>query len=128
MSETAEEHGDSAFEIAFLESLLKRDGDDPRTLGVLAALYTELGLIDKGLQLDLHHVEVDPGDPSAHYDLACSLSLSGRLDEAFNELRISLALGFENIGWMFEDPDLKAVRADSRWAVFLAEHALSHAD
>lgn len=124
----SEKSGDRAFEIAFLESLYKRDGDDPCVLGILAALYTESGRIGEGLRLDLRHVELTPEDPSAHYDLACSLSLCGRLDEAFVSLGTALALGFENTPWMHEDPDLRALRADPRWVAFLAEHAPAGTD
>jgi Flp pilus assembly protein TadD len=125
MPENGDSDPDGAFERAFLESVYKRDPDDPRVLTLLATLYTELGEIDKGLALDLHHVELTPDDPSARYDCACSLSLSGRLDEAFANLDRSLELGFDGTDWMQKDPDLAAARADARWQELLAKYEVA---
>ncbi|MBN1404659.1 MAG: hypothetical protein JW942_09370 [Opitutales bacterium] len=116
MTSSTEKAVDHDFELALMEDIYRRDTADTRTLEALATLYTELGLIEKGLELDLRHIELEPNNPSAHYNCACSLSLSGRLDEAFERLELSLTLGFDNIEWMHKDPDLKAMRKDPRWA------------
>lgn len=122
MPENGDSGTDGAFERAFLEGVYKRDPDDPRVLTLLATLYTELGEIDKGLVLDLHHVELTPDDSSARYDCACSLSLSGRLDEAFANLDRALELGFDGTDWMQKDPDLAAARADARWPELMTKY------
>ncbi len=127
MPESAPKLKDHALELAILEGVLARDPEDAHLLGTLATLYTELGLIEKGLELDFRHVALTPEDAGARYDLACSLSLSGRLDEAFAELEKALSLGFANTAWMSEDPDLAAVRADPRWAEFTAQHQIETA-
>lgn len=124
MPEAADSTQSGAFELAFLEGIYKRDTDDTRVLTLLATLYTELGMIDKGLALDLHHVELTPDDASARYDCACSLSLAGRVDEAFAHLETSLKLGFDGTDWMQKDPDLAAVRCDERWPELLSRHAV----
>ena len=122
MPEDGDSGPDGAFERAFLEGVYKRDPDDPRVLTLLATLYTELDEIDKGLALDLHHVELTPDDPSARYDCACSLSLSGRLDEAFENLDRALELGFDGTDWMQKDPDLAAARDDTRWPELMTKY------
>jgi Flp pilus assembly protein TadD len=125
--ESADKLKDRTLELAILEGVLARDPQDAHLLGTLATLYTELGLVEKGLELDIRHVALTPDDPGARYDLACSLSLSGRLDEALAELEKALSLGFENTAWMMEDPDLAAVRADARWTVFAEQHRIETA-
>jgi cytochrome c-type biogenesis protein CcmH/NrfG len=125
MPETKTQKEAGAFELAFLESIYKRDPDDPKVLGILATLYTELGMIDKGLALDEHHVELTPNDPSARYDYACSLSMASRVDEAYEQLEASMKLGFDDTVWMQRDPDLVAVRCDERWPDFLMKHSVA---
>ena len=110
-------HGkqDHTYEIAFLESVLKRNERDPVVVETLANLYTEAGLYSKGLALDRRNVELSPQSATAHYNLACSLSLTGAPDEAFAELGMALDLGFDDVEWMRKDPDLNALRDDPRW-------------
>jgi hypothetical protein len=125
MTEAEDKAESGEFELAFLEGIYKRDPNDPQVLTLLATLYTELGMIDKGLALDLHHVELTPDDASANYDCACSLSLAGRLDEAFAHLETALKQGFDSTDWMQKDPDLAAVRCDERWLELLAKYAVA---
>lgn len=125
MAETGTQSDTGEFELAFLESIYKRNPDDPKVLGILATLYTELGMIDKGLALDQHHVELTPDDSSARYDYACSLSMASRVDEAYEQLETAMELGFDDTVWMQKDPDLVAVRCDERWPGFLMKHAVA---
>jgi len=119
MQEKKDSAPDSAFQIALLEGIYRRDADDPRTVELLATLYTEAGMYGKGLELDLRHMELEPRNPTARYNCACSCSLLGRLDEAFERLREALEMGFDGLEWMQEDPDLVSVRADPRWQELL---------
>ncbi len=106
---------DKEFQIAFYEDLLRRGPDDTTVLELLAGLYTETGRIDEGLTLDLRNVRLDPHNPGAHYNLACSLALKNRKDEAFASLKTALEKGFSNVGWMIKDPDLRSLRGDPRF-------------
>ena len=60
--------------------------------------------------MDRKLVRLDPGDPTAHYNLACSLSLKGRKEEAVKVLRSAISLGYKDFYWMKHDPDLKDLR------------------
>ena len=119
---------DLSFELAFLEGIYKRDKDDPRTVEVLASFYTESGQYKKGLELDLRHVTLEPDNPSAHYNCACSLCLTKDFDGAFEELNVALHLGFDSLDWMRKDPDLAGLRKDPRWNALLAEHEMLRND
>jgi tetratricopeptide (TPR) repeat protein len=103
------------FEIGFLESIHRRDTNDPRIIEVLASFYTEAGRLDEGLALDQKHVELEPLNPTAHYNLGCSLTLKNRFEEALEALKAALEYGFDDIDWMMKDPDLKALRRDKRF-------------
>jgi hypothetical protein len=128
MSKSDKTAPDLSFEIAFLEGIYKRDRNDSRTVETLANLYTDAGLFAKGLELDQRHVTLEPQNPTAHYNCACSLSLTGAATEAFEELETALKLGFDGLDWMQKDTDLEALRNDPRWALIMAEHGVARAD
>ena len=98
------------FEFNFYKSLYKKLPNDKRLLSLLAELYTRNGEIDKGLELDRKLVEIDDKCKTAHYNLACSLSLKGDLEGAIVALKKSISLGYCDFNWMFEDQDLSALR------------------
>lgn len=102
--------GDHAFEIGFFESLHKRMPSDVRVAAILANLYTETGRIDSGLRMDRKLVRLMPEDPTAHYNLACSLALKARKSDAVAELRAAISYGYRDFHWMCNDPDLKNLR------------------
>ncbi len=97
------------FELSFFESLHKRMPKDIRVASMLAHIYTKVGRIDSGLKMDRKLVRLDPEDPTAHYNLACSLSLKGRKAEAVKVLRTAISLGYSDFDWMQHDPDLIAL-------------------
>ena len=98
------------FEFNFYKSLYKKLPNDKRLLSILAEMYTHKGEIDKGLKLDKKLVEIDASNATAHYNLACSLSLKENFQEAIEALRKSISLGYCDFNWMFEDEDLSALR------------------
>jgi Flp pilus assembly protein TadD len=98
--------GNFEFELSFFESLHGRMPKDVQVASILAHIYTKAGRIDSGLKMDRKLVRLDPEDPTAHYNLACSLSLKGRSAEAVKVLREAIALGYKDFHWMQHDPDL----------------------
>lgn len=99
------------FEFNFYVSLYKKLPNDKRLISILAELYTRHGEIEKGLELDRKLVEIDESNATAHYNLACSLSLVENFEEAICALRKSISLGYCDFNWMLEDQDLQALRA-----------------
>ena len=100
---------DLDFELSFFESLHKRMPRDIRVASALAHIYTQVGRIEDGLRMDRKLVRLDPEDPTAHYNLACSLCLKGRRADAVKVLRDAIALGYKDFDWMQHDPDLSAL-------------------
>ena len=97
------------FELSFFESLHRRMPKDVQVASILAHIYTEAGKIDSGLKMDRKLVRLDPEDPTAHYNLACSLSLKGRNSEAVAVLRTAISFGYKDFDWMQHDPDLDGI-------------------
>ena len=77
---------------------------------LLGGLYTRQGRIADGLKMDRKLVKLQPDNATAHYNLACSLALSKRKNDALRELRQAVKLGYRDFDWMQQDPDLEALK------------------
>jgi len=104
-----------AFDIRFLEDVLARLGEDADVLAQLGHLYTKTGRYRDGLAVDRRLVALKPRDPIAHYNLACSLALLKQTSRAFLALRKAIRLGYRDVQYMQQDPDLENLRQDPRW-------------
>lgn len=103
-------------EISFLEGLVRRDPNYVDALQLLGDDYTRRGRFEEGLRVDQKLSELDPRNPLSFYNLACSLSLTGKLDESARALEAALDLGYEDFKWLARDPDLKALRKHPHYA------------
>jgi tetratricopeptide (TPR) repeat protein len=92
------------------EEALRLRPDDVDALAWLASTYTRRGRLEDGLALDRRLVELRPEDPIVRYNLACSLSLTRRLDEAVERLRQAIALGYSDFEHLERDADLENLR------------------
>jgi predicted Zn-dependent protease len=101
---------DPKFEIEFFEGILKRNPSDKGVIELLGALYTKQGRIDEGLRMDRKLVRLAPENPTAHYNLACSLALKRRKADAVRALRRAVETGYRDLDWLREDPDLASLR------------------
>jgi hypothetical protein len=62
------------------------------------------------LTVDEQLAKLRPNDATVLYNLACSYSLTDRLEEAIEALHRALGAGYDEFAWMAKDPDLAAVR------------------
>lgn len=106
-------------ELALLEAVLRRCPDDALTLSALGDLQTAGGLFAEGLETDRRLADLRPGEPLVWYNLACSLALCDRHEEALDVLARAVELGYNDAGWMREDEDLVSLRADPRFSEIL---------
>jgi len=105
-------------EMEFLEGLRNRCPGNTHVLRALGDLYTRVGRIEEGLDVDIKLAELCPDESESWYNLGCSLALAGRKDEALEALSRAVDLGYEDADWMSKDSDLDSVRADPRfWAL-----------
>jgi len=103
------------FEIDFYEGVLLGDPDNVEILSLLGNLYTQAGKHEKGLEIDLKLVRLRPQDSMVHYNLACSLSLLKRTEEALNELEKAIDLGYNDYIHLRSDNDLDNIRGEARF-------------
>jgi tetratricopeptide (TPR) repeat protein len=101
---------DLDLQIRFLEGLVQRDPRYVDAWQVLGDCYTQRGRVEEGMKVDERLSQLQPADPVVHYNLACSYSLAGLLDNAAGALQRALDLGFRDFRWLAKDPDLRNLR------------------
>ena len=106
---------DYDFEISFYEKLLEKRPHFIQALIALGNAYTQRGDYEKGLEIDLRLSRLRKDDPVVYYNLACSYSLLGRIDEALSSLKKSIELGYEDFNYLRGDPDLENLKKDKRF-------------
>ena len=114
------ERAGAEFLAGFFETEMRQNPANLGALVELGHLYTRLGRVREGLDVDRELARRLPGDPTVHYNLACSLALNGEPDAAFEELERSVASGYRDAQHLAEDADLAALREDPRFAALLA--------
>ena len=107
------------FEIAFYERLLQEHPNFVEALMALGEAYTRKGWYDKGLAIDRQLTQLRSTDSVAWYNLACSLSLVNRPDDALEALRQAIALGYDDFVFLSRDPDLAILRRSPQFRRFL---------
>ena len=112
---------DPQFEIAFYESVLRRDASYTDVIELLGGLYTKQGRVADGLKMDRKLVKLQPANATAHYNLACSLALSRRRGDALRSLQQAITLGYRDFDWMRQDPDLEALKTHPRFVELLGQ-------
>ena len=103
------------FEIRFYERLLLEKPDQIDLLTLLAECYTRHSDYLKGYEIDSRLTTLKPNDPIARYNLACSLALIGKVDEAFSTLDHAIQLGYRDLAHLKHDKDLETLKKDPRY-------------
>ena len=112
---------DLEFETRFYESVLRRDRSYVDVIELLGGLYTKQGRVAEGLKMDRRLVRLQPRNATAHYNLACSLALSKRKSDALRSLHRAIALGYTDLEWMQQDPDLEGLKGDPEFERLLLQ-------
>ncbi len=99
----------------FLGLCTQRNPGHLPALAELAQVLTQLGRIEEGLVADQKLAQLAPEDELVHYNLACSLCLLGRHDEALDALERSVELGYSDLDHLLRDEDLVALGEEPRF-------------
>src|SRR3954463_3776055 len=107
-----QESKDLDVKIQFMEGIVRRDPEFIEALQLLGDHYTQRGRYEQGLKVDEQLSRLEPRNPLVFYNLACSYSLIGQVDQAAIALDKALALGYRDFKWLAKDPDLRTLRKD----------------
>lgn len=111
------------FESEFCLNILKKRPYQSEALQVAANALTAMGYYEDGLKYDLRLYEMHPGDALVAYNLACSLALMSRNEEALERLEQAICLGYNDKKHILDDPDLEVLRPDPRFHKLLEQTA-----
>ena len=75
----------------------------------------QVGDVKSGARMDRRQISLDPSDPIPHYNLACNLSVMGRVSEAISEFAKAVDLGYDDYQWMSDDVDLDPLRCHQQF-------------
>jgi hypothetical protein len=107
---TRREARDLDVKISFMEGVVRRDPRFVEALQILGDHYTRRGDFDRSLRVDKQLSRLEPGNPLAFYNLACSHALKGEFELAATALENAIELGYRDFKWLDQDPDLRALR------------------
>ena len=109
------------FEIRFYEHLLEEQPNFVNVLISLGDAYTRKGFYEEGLSIDQKLARLKSKDPVIHYNLACSLSLLGKLNQSLQALKKAVLLGYDEFAYILKDADLKNIRELPKFKSFFAK-------
>ncbi|MCR4337556.1 MAG: hypothetical protein NUV91_07105 [Candidatus Omnitrophica bacterium] len=109
------------FEIQFYEGILQKKPDFLQALIAVGDLYTKKGLYQQGLAVDEKLSRLRPTDPYILYNLACSYSLVGRVDQAYEAIKKAIACGYEDFRFLERDEDLANLLRDPRFGEYFLQ-------
>jgi adenylate cyclase len=77
-----------------------------------AVALAERARKDEALREGGKALEISPDDPLILYNCACLYARLGESQRAIEALRQGIANGYEDYGWMRNDPDLATLRGN----------------
>lgn len=110
-----------AFDINFFENTLKRDPSNLQILELLGSLYSKYEMAKQALRVDRRLVRLLPSDSRVRYNLACSLCLLGRKSDSIEALKEAFDLGYDDLEWLGQDPDLDEIRDHPQYRELLEQ-------
>ncbi len=102
--------------IELAERELMRHPEDSRPAQLGSGALFALGETERSREWTARAMAIDPDDPVAQYNAACSYSRLGDIDAALDLLdRCLRNLGHEKVNWSKYDSELDPVRSDPRY-------------
>ena len=101
-----------------IEKHLRLHPDDVRAVYFASGAWSTLGERERALECANRALEMNPEDSGVRYNVACVYAHEGLVDEALSLLEKNVAVGWGNLEWVKNDPDLDPleVRLDYRSA------------
>ncbi|MGH9682694.1 MAG: protein kinase domain-containing protein [Candidatus Acidiferrales bacterium] len=106
-------------EMDVLQDQLQHFPDDVRARILLAADLASFGDSEGAAMHVKIAVAMRPSDANILYNAACTYGLLGMKAEALDAFRRSVEVGYHNIDWSMQDPDLKILHEDPEFKKLL---------
>lgn len=102
-----------------LPNYLLQNPDDSRARMFYAIMLFEVGQREEAIREGAAALEMSPGDSVMLYNGACLYSRLGETKRAISTLRLAIAAGVENFGWMKHDTDLAPLHDDPEFMALM---------
>ena len=93
-----------------IQQRLDLNPDDARACNLGAGIHATLGDSAKALEYAERSLAIDPEDPMLLYNVACTYSMLGKIDEGLSCLERAVDKGFGHKEWIDHDGDLDPLR------------------
>ncbi len=137
LAETKPPFGPALHDLGFIASMTP--GDEETSLRIGKTLLSAFGAVPVALHPAAHAalakqdwdlaepllmavLEQTPDQPDVLYDVACVKSLRQEVAASAEFLERALVAGFAQFTWLEQDPDLRNLRADPRFAEVMRKH------
>ena len=98
-----------------LEKLTKNEPENAPAWNQLGAAFYSMKRYDKAVEAYRKADALQFSQPAVRYNIACSLALAGKQNEALDWLDKAIASGFSQAGLLESDPDLKSLLESPRF-------------
>ncbi|HUQ20746.1 MAG TPA: protein kinase [Gemmatimonadaceae bacterium] len=98
-----------------IQQRLDLNPDDARACNLGAGIHATLGDSAKALEYAERSLAIDPEDPMLLYNVACTYSNLGKMDDALSCLERAVDKGFGHKEWIDHDSDLNPLRDSPRF-------------
>jgi serine/threonine protein kinase/tetratricopeptide (TPR) repeat protein len=98
---------------------LKVSPDDVRAYYMSANAMVAIGEIERGLERTQLALRLDPGDCMARYNAGCIFAMTGRIDEALDNLEKSVEVGNIPQRYFQNDSNLNPLRSHPRFVALM---------
>jgi len=105
--------------IQVADERLQLNPDDTRALIFGAGAHAALGEYEKAAEMASQALALDSEDPALLYNVACTFSQSGKLEDAIEVLERAANKGFGQKEWIENDPDFVPLRGTPRFEAIL---------
>ena len=101
-------------------AITQKDPKNAKAWFELGYSLHSIGQIDEAIPAHEKAAEFPDYRAAALYNLGCAHALKGNPDKAFEALNASIDSGFNQLQVLQNDPDLKSLREDPRYALLVA--------
>lgn len=112
------------FDVEFFGRILERNADYVDVLRCQGELLTLRGDHARALSIDERLVQLRPGDVIIRYNLACSLALGNRPEEAVAALRAAIEQGYDDFPFLECDRDLDSLRSHPGFQALMKQYGI----
>lgn len=81
--------------------------------------HLDTGNYEKALKSFQEILKLEPNEPSALYNIACTYAIMNKQKEALEAIEKAIKNGFDDIEWLSEDPDFARLRQTPEFQKFL---------